>query len=333
MGMIDLITKEIGENDANQGVSDWLTTGILPLNFALSGRYDGGIPVGRITEIYGAASSGKTLLATMALIETQKKGGAAALMDFEHAFSIDRAEQLGLCSSPDQWIYKQPNTAEAGFAMIEKICEIMAKHDPTRHVTIVVDSTASMVTESELKAGFEDGNMKTRLSLAVAMSGALKLLAGIISRTNTTLIFLNQTRDNPGVMFGDKETTPGGNAQKFYASLRVRLRKGAKVKDKDGVVTGEEVTAMTVKNKVYRPFVESKYFSSFAEGVDLYETHINALHEMGRLGDTKGWLEFHGKKYRAAELNALCREDPDFYQQLLAMFTETPKLEEGDVEP
>jgi len=321
MSAIKEITSAIGESDANQGVSDWLSTGILPLNYAMSGSYKGGFPVGRISEVYGAASSGKTLLATMALIETQKKGGVAVLMDFEHAFSIERAEQLGLSSLAEHWIYKQPNTAEAGFSMIEKICEIMLKHDPERHVTIVIDSTASMVTESELKAGFEDGNMKTRLSLAVAMSGALKLLAGIISRTNTTLIFLNQTRDNPGIMFGDKETTPGGNAQKFYASLRLRLRKGAKIKDKDGVVTGEEVTAMTVKNKVHRPFVESKYFSSFVEGVDLYETHITALHDMGLLGATKGWLEFAGKKYRAVELNAMCREDSAFYNDMLAMFT------------
>jgi protein RecA len=320
MNATEEIIKLIGESDSNQGVSDWLSTGILPLNFAMSGRYDGGIPVGRITEIYGAASCGKTLMATFAMIQTQKKGGMAVLLDYEHAFSIERAESLGLDSSKN-WYYRQPDTAEAGFGMIKEICGLMKDKNPEQHLTVVVDSTASMITEAELKAGFDDVNMKTKLSLAVVMSGSLKLLAGIISRSNTTLIFLNQTRDNPGVLFGDKETTPGGNAQKFYASLRVRLRKGGKVKDEDGGIIGEEVTAMTVKNKVYRPFVETQYISSFAEGVDLYSTHINALHAMGRLGSTKGWLEMDGKKYRQKELVQLCREDEAMYQRLLEQFT------------
>lgn len=320
MNIMDEITKEIGESDANQGVSDWLTTGVLPLNKAMSGRYDGGFPVGRITEVYGAESCGKTLLATMAMIETQRKGGAAVMMDFEHAFSIDRAIQLGLDPVAEKWIYKQPTTAEQGFVMAQKVCEIMNKHAPERHLTIVFDSIASMVTEDELKAGFVDGNMKTRLSLAVCMSSSLKILAGIVSRTNTTLIFLNQVRDNPGVMFGDKETTPGGKAMKFYASLRVRLRKGKKVEGEDGDVTGEQVMAATIKNKVYRPFVDTVYVSSFTEGIDLYETHVGALEEMGRLGTTKGWVEFDGKKMRRKELIAQARADKETYQRLLSMF-------------
>lgn len=314
------ITKEIGENDANQGVSDWLSTGILPLNKAVSGRYDGGFPVGRITEVYGAASCGKTLLATMAMIETQKKGGLAVLLDFEHAFSIERAVSLGLSTDADKWIYKQPTTAEQGFTMAQKIAQIMKKHDPAHHVTIVIDSTASMVTEEELKAGFADGNMKTRLSLAAVLSSSLKLLAGIVSKTSTTLIFLNQTRDNPGVIYGEKEVTPGGNAQKFYASLRVRLRKSEKVKDEDGRVVGEKVVATVVKNKVYRPFAECSYVSSFTEGVDLYETHIAALEAAGRLGGGKGWVEFDGKKYRRRELCELLRSDAAAYGRLLEMF-------------
>ncbi len=322
MSAISEITKEIGESDANQGVKDWLSTGVLTLNRAMSGRYDGGFPVGRISEVYGGESSGKTLLATMALIETQRRGGIAVLLDYEHAFSITRAEQLGLSSLPESWIYKQPATAEQGFAMIEKIAEIMQKHDPERYITVVVDSIASMVTEAELAAGFEEGNMKTRLSLAVAMSSSLKLLAGIVSRTNITMIFLNQTRDNPGVMFGDKETTPGGKAMKFYASLRVRLRKAGKIKDGDKDVTGEEVVAMTIKNKVFRPFVETKYASSFSEGIDLVSTHLTALQDMGLLGSTKGWVEFRGEKNRLKDLTELCRSDPEAYASLLALFTE-----------
>lgn len=263
---------------------------------------------------------GKTLLATLAMIQTQKKGGIAALFDYEHAFSIDRALGLGLKADTDQWIYKQPRTAEEGFGMIQKMCEMVRRIDPERHVTVVVDSTASMVTEEEMKAGFDGVNMKTRLSLASFMSTGLKLLEGIISRTNVTMIFLNQVRDNPGVMFGDKETTPGGNAQKFYASLRVRLRKSEKVKAESGEVLGEHVHALVIKNKVYRPFVEAKYISSFTEGVDLVQTHIDALNDAGALGKTKGWMKLDGKSYRPTELAALCREDAALYDRLLGMF-------------
>lgn len=319
------IIAELGDSDSNQGVSDWLSTGVLPLNHAMSGQYEGGLPVGRITEIYGPPSSGKTLVATRAMIETQKKGGYAALFDYEHAFSIDRAVTLGLKNDASCWLYKQPTTAEQGFAMIQKLCEIMRNVDPARYLTVVVDSTASMVTKAELEAGFEDSNMKTRLSLASFMSAALKILEGIVSRTNTTMIFLNQVRDNPGVMFGDKETTPGGNAQKFYASLRVRLRKSGQIKDDEKRIIGEQIVAYTVKNKVYRPFVETVYISNFDMGVDLVATHINALAEMGKFGDSKGWLEFGGEKFRESKLIDRCRADEAFYQSILAMFTDGEK--------
>jgi len=321
MGLTDDLLSEIGANDANQDVSDWLSTGVLPLNKAISGKYHGGFPVGRITEIYGGESSGKTLMATMAMIETQKRGGVAALLDFEHAFSVSRGEELGLITDPTQWVYKQPTTAEEGFSISEKICNLVRKHGSDRHVTIVSDSIASMVTKAELEAGFEEGNMKTRLSLPVAMSTSLKILSGIISKTNVTAIFLNQVRDNPGVMFGDKESQPGGKAMKFYASLRLRLGKAGKIKDGDNI-TGEEIVARTIKNKVYRPFLECRYHSSFDTGIDLPTTHILALSEMGLMGESKGFYLFDGKKYRMKELVGIMNEDAGAYTRLLEMFVD-----------
>jgi recombination protein RecA len=324
MGLEDDIIKEIGVNDSNQDVSDWLSTGVLPLNKIMSGKYRGGFPVGRVTEIYGGESSGKTLMATMAMKETQKRDGVAALLDFEHAFSLSRAEELGLITDPAHWIYKQPTTAEEGFSIAEKICNLVRKHGSDRHVTLVFDSIASMVTKAELEAGFEDGNMKTRLSLPVLMSTSLKMLSGIISRTNVTAIFLNQTRDNPGIMFGDKESQPGGKAMKFYASLRIRLGKSGKIKDGDNI-TGEEVVAKTIKNKVFRPFLDCSYHSSFSKGIDLPTTHILALAGMGLMGDSKGFYAFEEKKYRLKDLVALMNEDAEAYERLLSMFVDEEK--------
>lgn len=320
---MDEIDKVIGGNDSQQDVSHFLTTGILPLNKAISGSYFGGIPVGRITEIYGKESSGKTLLATMAMIETQRKGGIAMFLDHEHAFSVSRAKKLGLDDGKTKWIYKQPMTAEESFIHIEKVANIVRDNDPERFVTVVLDSIASLVTKEELGTEYGDGNMRTRSSLSMVMSESLKKLASVVNKTNITLIFLNQVRDNPGVMFGDKQKTPGGNAMKFYASTRIKLSKGSKVKDKEGTIVGEEVTAEVVKNKVYEPFHTANYHSSFKEGVNLYTSHIAALEEHGVFGSSKGWYEFDGKKHQGiGNFEKHIRETAGAYDKLLDMFKE-----------
>lgn len=328
MDTIEKIYKEIGESDYNQDVSDWLNSGYLPLNKAMGGRYDKGFPVGRIIEIYGGPSAGKTLLATSACIETQKRGGLAIFLDHEHAFSISRAIDLGLQNDRNNWIYKQPNTAEESFKIIEFVSKTIRAEHPDKMVTIVIDSVASMVTQAEFDTEYGDENMKTRLSLPVLMSTSLKKLAPILSKTNTTLIFLNQTRDNPGVMFGEKTSTPGGNSLKFYASLRIKVSKGAKVKEGDDVV-GENVTATIVKNKVYVPYKTANYITSMTHGINVDRSHIEALKELGRLGDTKGYLEFNGKKYRLKELEQLMGSDSSIKSEILALFEDssTDKLD------
>jgi protein RecA len=313
------LKKIVGENDSNQDVSDYLSSGLLNLNKAISGYYRGGFPVGRISEIYGGESSGKTLMATMAMIETQKKGGIAVMLDFEHAFSVSRAEELGL-NTDQGWIYKQPETAESGFVWLKEICEKIREHKDNTHITFVIDSIAAMTTVAELEAGFDGGNMKTRLSLPTLMSTSCKLLAGIISNTNATLIFLNQTRDNPGVMFGDKETQPGGKAMKFYASLRIRLGKRKKIKGEADQIIGEEIVAKTIKNKVYRPFIDTEYHSNFETGIDLETSHINAAILDGLLKKTGAHVEWKGKKHYVKALATAMRKDPAQYEALLAHF-------------
>jgi protein RecA len=319
MDWIEKIYSEIGESDCNQDIRDYLSTGLLPLNMAISGKYDGGFPVGRITEIYGGASAGKTLLATRALIETQKRDGLGVFLDYEHAFSLSRGKALGLSDDKYKWIYKQPTTAEEGFKIVEFIAKTVRDEYPDKYVTVIKDSIASMVTKEEMETGYGEGNMRTRLSLPAVMSESLKKVAGIVSKTNITLIFLNQTRDNPGVMFGDKTTTPGGNAMKFFASTRIKLSKTGKIKP-DGVVIGENVKAQTVKNKIYEPFKECDYVTHFTNGINLEMSHIEALDKMGKLGDKKGYVVFDGKSYRKGQLAQKCQDDPAMYEALLGLF-------------
>jgi len=331
MDFIDAIYREIGESDFNQDIKDYLSTGLLPMNKAISGKYDGGFPVGRITEIFGAESSGKTLLATRACIETQKRDGLAVFLDYEHAFSLSRAIKLGLSADKYKWIYKQPTTAEEGFRIVEFIANTVRKDHPDKYVTIIKDSIASMVTKEELETGYGEGNMRTRLSLPAVMSESLKKITGIVSKTNVTLIFLNQTRDNPGIMFGDKKKTPGGNAMKFFASVRIKLTKTDPIKDGDsGPVIGENVKAQTVKNKVYEPFKECNYVTHFTNGINLEMSHIEDLDKLGLLGDSKGWVALPtGEKFRKKQLAELCRERADIYETLLSLYKSKEPVEKA----
>ena len=244
--------KALGSNHSNQGVEYYIPTGVRQIDYALSGRYyGGGFGAGRIHEIYGGESSGKTMIATMAMAATQRLGGIAMFLDYEHSFDQYRGQTLGLniSNSDGTWFYQQPETAEDGFETIEKIVALMIETDPERPVIIVADSVAAMQTREELAAGFEQ-NMRTKLSLAAIMSSSLKRLKTLVSSCNVTLLFLNQTRTNPAQTFGDSDTTAGGNALKFYASTRMKLSKISKVKDGDNV-TGENVNAITTKHSFY----------------------------------------------------------------------------------
>lgn len=289
-----------------------------------------------MTEVFGAASSGKTMMCVMAGIETQRRGGVFMFLDYEHAFYLDYAIKLGLDTSPEKWIYKQPNTAEEGFHAIECICKIIdrCEHLRERPVTIVLDSVASMVTKESLEAGLDGQNMKTKLGLAALASCALPTITNIINKSNTTLLCINQTRTNPGIMFGDKTVTPGGDAWKFYASMRVKVSKSGKILDEQDNQIGENVTVTVVKNKTAPPFQNCKYHSSYTEGINLYSSHIETLTEMGRLGDVKGWRVLNDEKYRPEQLEKACRENVDVYISLLRLFNaiDVPVKERYDSE-
>jgi recombination protein RecA len=246
-------------------------------------------------------------------------------LDFEHAFSISRAKQLGLIDDKDKWLYKQPETAEEGFKIIDAIVNAVRKYDIDKHITVVIDSVASMMTKEELEAGYDESNMKTKLSLAALLSASLKKIANLINKANITLLLLNQVRDNPGIMFGDKEKTAGGRAIKFYCSTRIKLSKSGKIKDANDKIIGETIVAQITKNKVYEPFNVCEYISDFVDGINLELTHLKDLKEKGYFGDIKGWYEFGGKKYREKDLLDLMKNDKNFYNEILKLyFSDTP---------
>lgn len=317
MSLVDEIQKECGLSDDNQDVNQWLSTGLVQLNKVLSGRYHGGFPVGRITEIYGKESCGKTAIATVAMVETQRVGGFCVFLDHEHSFSLSRAKQFGLDDDPNKWLYKQPTTAEESFALIEKIINIVRNSDSQRHITIVVDSVAAMVTKSQQETAFGEEKMNTRINLPTVMSSALPKLASMINKMNVTLILLNQTRDNVGQMMGDKTKTPGGNATKFYASVRIQLTKIKTLKGSENAF-GEIIRALGKKNKTAPPLVTGEYINLFETGIDFIGSHLKFANELGLLGDSQGWLEWDGKKYRAKDLTELFQSNPEEYQKFIA---------------
>lgn len=260
----EALAKAIGGNADDQDVIQWLDTGYAPLNAAISGRYDGGWPMGRIVEVFGPESSGKTWLATQAIISAQKMGGAGAFMDHERSFKRSLAEKLGLDPSPGKWIFQRPKTYEQSVTALSKGAATLRTGKfipPEAPIVWVFDSLASMIPAQMVAKDADEVKMNDTLALAKLTSTNFKVLASIAEEYNVLIMFLNQIRQKPGVMYGDPTTTPGGNAPKFYASVRIQLGAKRIMKDQDGeqVMIGSEVSARCVKNKVNRPWLKAKW--------------------------------------------------------------------------
>ncbi|MHC1716315.1 MAG: recombinase RecA [Candidatus Dojkabacteria bacterium] len=256
---------------------DVIPTGALSLDIALG---VGGIPKGRIIEIYGPESSGKTTLALHILAEAQKMGEAVGFIDAEHAFDATYAKNIGL--NTDELYISQPDFGEQALEILETLVRSAA------FGVIVVDSVAALTPRAEIEGDMGDSHMGLQARL---MSQALRKITAITSKTGTTIIFLNQLRMKIGIMFGNPETTTGGNALKFYASIRMDIRQKDKIL-KDGVVIGHSRKVKVVKNKVAPPFKEATFNMIYPMGIDKESSIVDAALEVGVLQKSGTWFRY-----------------------------------------
>ena len=288
---------------------DVIPTGSIGLNWALG---VGGFPRGRIIEIYGPESSGKTTLAIHAIAEAQKAGGIAAIIDAEHAFDRFYAEKLGV--DVNNLLISQPDNGEQALEIAEQLIRSAAID------ILVIDSVAALTPKSEIEGDMGDRNVGVQARL---MSQAMRKLTGSISRTNTTAIFINQLREKIGVMFGPSETTTGGNALKFYASVRIDIRSSTTIKDKEEVL-GRHTKVKVTKNKVAPPFKRCEFDIMFGEGISRSGEIIDLGVEYGIIQKSGSWFSYGGTKLAQGRDAAkqVIKDNPELADELEAKIME-----------
>lgn len=289
-----------------------IPTGSIALNAALG---VGGYPKGRIIEIYGPESSGKTTLAIHAIAECQKAGGIAAFIDAEHAFDRFYAEKLGV-DIDNLWI-SQPDNGEQALEIADQLIRSSAID------ILVVDSVAALTPKKEIEGDMGDNNVGLQARL---MSQALRKLTSTISKTNTTCIFINQLREKIGIMFGNPETTTGGNALKFYASVRLDIRRVTAIKDGDQVI-GNMTRVKVVKNKVAPPFRKAEFEIMFGEGISKVGEILDLGVEYGIIQKSGSWFSYNGSRLAQGRdaSKALLKDNPELCEELEAQIMEKIK--------
>ncbi|MCM1483811.1 MAG: recombinase RecA [Muribaculaceae bacterium] len=291
---------------------DVIPTGSIGLNYALG---VGGYPRGRIIEIYGPESSGKTTLAIHAIAEAQKAGGVAAIIDAEHAFDRFYAEKLGV--DVNNLYIAQPDNGEQALEIAEQLIRSSAID------ILVVDSVAALTPKSEIEGDMGDRNVGLQARL---MSQAMRKLTGAISRTNTTAIFINQLREKIGVVFGPTETTTGGNALKFYASVRIDIRASTALKDGDDIL-GRHTKVKVVKNKVAPPFKRAEFDVMFGEGISRSSEIIDLGVEYGIIQKSGSWFSYDGSKLAQGRepAKAVIQDNPELADEIEARIMQAMK--------
>lgn len=313
---ISSITKTYGEGSimrlgaAHAVKIDVIPTGALAVDLALG---VGGIPRGRVVEIYGPESSGKTTLMLHVIANAQKAGGIAAFIDAEHALDPGYAKRLGV--NLDDLLISQPDSGEEALS----ICETLVRSNSLD--IIVVDSVAALVPKAELEG---DMGMATMGMQARLMSQALRKLTAIMSKAKTTVVFTNQLREKVGVMFGSPETTPGGKALKFYASVRIDIRRKEAIKNATGSVIGNHTKVKIVKNKVAAPFTEAEFDIYYNQGINKEGNIIDVGIDHGVLEKRGAWIQFQGEligQGKDAARQSLV-DNPDVSQRIVAAIME-----------
>lgn len=309
MQAMDQIKERFGEGsimrfgEAKSTNVDAISTQCLSIDLALG---VGGVPRGRVIEIYGPESSGKTTLAQHIVAEAQRKGGVAAFVDAEHALDPDYARKLGI--KIEDLIISQPDTGEQALEIVETLVRSNAID------VIVVDSVAALVPKAEIEGEMGDQHMGLQARL---MSQALRKLTPIVSKSGTVVIFINQIRMKIGVMFGNPETTPGGNALKFYSSVRIEIRRSAQIKQGEKII-GNRVKIKVVKNKVAPPFRACEFDLMYNEGISLTGDALDLGVELGVLEKRGSSYAFGEEKLGVGRENAkmYLREHPETFAKL-----------------
>lgn len=278
-------------------------------SFGLDLATGGGWPKGRIIEIYGPESSGKTTVALHAIAEVQKLGGVAAYIDSEHSFDPIYAENLGIKLDKSKFLFSQPSSGEEALSIAEELLK-------TNEVNIIVfDSVAAMTPLAEIDGDFGESKMGLHARL---MSQGMRKLTGLVSKSDCCMIFINQLRDKIGVMFGNPETTTGGNALKFYASIRCDIRRKEIIKDKDNNPTSNRVKVKIVKNKTYAPFKECEFVINYGLGISTIEEFLEIAIEENIIKKSGSWFSYGEVKLGQGKetILTLLSDNPEFFEEI-----------------